>query len=410
MATVSAPWTQTSDGFTSGSFGQTANGTSVYRTKEDTRSALKRTKQGKWRPPQPYSRVIADGNTPRPWINVRVDYQAGSDPKPRKMTHAGPGVAPTGYTLPPLAFPPDIAIRAEQRALQKLKRQDVNLAVAFGERAATAEMVANTTATVLRALERARRLDVAGVARELKCAVLRSFNPRRHPDGKAASLWLEYQYGWSPLYSDVYGAVSELHNRDTRMDDRYRCTVSGKTEGYDESMIDTTYGVPSGVSSLLQGTAQMRTRVRYRAYCRLDYVLDNPMLATLAELGITNPAEVAWELLPFSFVADWFVPIGSYLSRLDATTGWTFKGGSMSKLTRANREFYVRSVRIASVNAWGQIPSNGSPVSRQTRMQLSRTVYSTSPSAWLPSIWGEKGLAAGNRAANAIALLTSFFR
>jgi hypothetical protein len=34
--------------------------------------------------------------------------------------------------------------------------------------------------------------------------------------------------------------------------------------------------------------------------------------------GLTDPASVAWELIPFSFVADWFVPIGDTLRAIHA--------------------------------------------------------------------------------------------
>jgi hypothetical protein len=33
-------------------------------------------------------------------------------------------------------------------------------------------------------------------------------------------------------------------------------------------------------------------------------------------LGLTNPLNVAWELVPFSFVVDWFIPIGSFFDGL----------------------------------------------------------------------------------------------
>ncbi len=36
-------------------------------------------------------------------------------------------------------------------------------------------------------------------------------------------------------------------------------------------------------------------------------------LATQRSLGLTDPYSVAWDLLPFSFIADWFIPIGTYL-------------------------------------------------------------------------------------------------
>jgi hypothetical protein len=30
-------------------------------------------------------------------------------------------------------------------------------------------------------------------------------------------------------------------------------------------------------------------------------------------LGLINPAVVAWELVPFSFLVDWFIPVGKFL-------------------------------------------------------------------------------------------------
>jgi hypothetical protein len=44
-------------------------------------------------------------------------------------------------------------------------------------------------------------------------------------------------------------------------------------------------------------------------------------------LGLTNPLAIAWELVPFSFVLDWLVPVGTWLQSLDATLGVKFVGG-----------------------------------------------------------------------------------
>jgi len=31
-------------------------------------------------------------------------------------------------------------------------------------------------------------------------------------------------------------------------------------------------------------------------------------------LGLVDPVQIAWEVVPYSFVVDWFLPIGTYLS------------------------------------------------------------------------------------------------
>ena len=53
-------------------------------------------------------------------------------------------------------------------------------------------------------------------------------------------------------------------------------------------------------------------KVRYKASC--VSVITNPNANTFSSLGLANPALVAWELVPFSFVIDWVLPIGSWLT------------------------------------------------------------------------------------------------
>jgi hypothetical protein len=40
-----------------------------------------------------------------------------------------------------------------------------------------------------------------------------------------------------------------------------------------------------------------------------------------SRLGLINPASVAWELVPFSFVVDWFTGFGSYLDSFTELAG-----------------------------------------------------------------------------------------
>ena len=44
-------------------------------------------------------------------------------------------------------------------------------------------------------------------------------------------------------------------------------------------------------------------------------------VASAAQFGLTNPLLVAWEVVPFSFVVDWFLPVGDYLEGLTSLHG-----------------------------------------------------------------------------------------
>jgi hypothetical protein len=51
--------------------------------------------------------------------------------------------------------------------------------------------------------------------------------------------------------------------------------------------------------------------------------VDNPTLRAASEAGLTNPLSVAWEMTPFSWVADYFLKIGGFLSSFTALEGLT---------------------------------------------------------------------------------------
>lgn len=44
-------------------------------------------------------------------------------------------------------------------------------------------------------------------------------------------------------------------------------------------------------------------------------------MSTPRRLGLQDPLGVAWELTPWSFVVDWFVPISTYLDTLNTFSG-----------------------------------------------------------------------------------------
>jgi hypothetical protein len=54
----------------------------------------------------------------------------------------------------------------------------------------------------------------------------------------------------------------------------------------------------------------------------------------MASIGLINPSTVVWELIPFSFVVDWFLPIGNFLHGLSALTGTSTQQGCYGYVQR----------------------------------------------------------------------------
>lgn len=65
----------------------------------------------------------------------------------------------------------------------------------------------------------------------------------------------------------------------------------------------------------------------------LEANITNPWLHTASSSGLINPLSIAWEVVPFSFVLDWFIPIGATLQAITASVGLTFNAGWSSMKT-----------------------------------------------------------------------------
>jgi len=44
-------------------------------------------------------------------------------------------------------------------------------------------------------------------------------------------------------------------------------------------------------------------------------------MSLINAFGLDNPLAIAWEVVPFSFVVDWFLPINRYLKNISALNG-----------------------------------------------------------------------------------------
>jgi len=121
---------------------------------------------------------------------------------------------------------------------------------------------------------------------------------RRFADG-----WLEYQFGWLPLLSDIYSAVDLYKNR---LHEGMRVGRSYTTNGgFSVRSNDSTFKRAERIRKYGPvAKAAIRTRVT------------NPNLRTLSEMGLLNPLSFAWDMLPYSFVVDWVLPISSILKSL----------------------------------------------------------------------------------------------
>jgi hypothetical protein len=134
---------------------------------------------------------------------------------------------------------------------------------------------------------------------------------RRGVPKTLADHWLEYSFGWKPLFEDIYSGMQALQTPIKSIRPRGKFT---------ESLL--------GISGSNSGGFISTQEVFGKRFCKqgCEVTISNPLLYLANNLGIVNPAVVAWELIPFSFVVDWFVNVEQFLS-----SGTDYLGLTVSK-------------------------------------------------------------------------------
>lgn len=192
------------------------------------------------------------------------------------------------------------------RLRAKIKDQNVNLAQSFAEYRQVCSMFGNAARDIMTGF---RSLRSGSAIKDILRALKKPDNPASK---RIANRWLEYQYGLKPLMSDIYGSLEEMSKL---LDTGFWIYVRSSTK---DEQFSSTY-VKFGFPPFWPSYRETHSVYSYRTSAR--YKISRPGLKQLAQIGITNPLLLAWELVPYSFVVDWMIPVGSYLASLDALNG-----------------------------------------------------------------------------------------
>lgn len=262
---------------------------------------------------------------------------------------------------------------ATTELLKKLADQQWNAAVTFGELPETIKMIGSTAKRLAGAMRNLKRGNVKGTFRALgisdnvrldssryarfqkslpkkyKTAAdhRRSLTSRRaHVKTKtalnkfAAQSWLELQYGWVPTLSDTYNMAEQLARR--LKDAEHDIVVTGYSFG------KVTFSPGAGTLPIVALKAQPVKNFVIRREAR--YKITNRALREASAFGLTNPLLVAWELLPLSFVIDWFLPVGDFIQTVSADAGTQYIDGGFSNFKLATFHCYNPPKNSAGVN------------------------------------------------------------
>ena len=202
----------------------------------------------------------------------------------------------------------ELSYVALKRHYAKLLNRKIDLATETAQAMQTVNMIIDIAKRVAKAFLSLKKLNLIGAFQVL-------FPTSRK---ELANDYLVFQYGIKPLLGDIQGAAEHLA-------DYVLKARPVKSNGHAQKTYEFVKVNEVNNSSALQsrkvGTKTVHIRVKYGSLFKVSSDLERQA----AQLGITNPANTIWENVPFSFVADWFLPIGDFLSALCALDGLVLK-------------------------------------------------------------------------------------
>jgi hypothetical protein len=138
-----------------------------------------------------------------------------------------------------------------------------------------------------------------------------------------SNAWLQYTYGVKPLLSTIHGLADENLRVIINKVNRYKARRSMQ--------------IPGGPINLQLfnggGHPNFTTTGTGKASVTIGTFLCSPEVDP-GRLSSLNPASIAWELMPYSFVVDWFYNLGGYLRNMETALLYDsqFRGGYVTKL------------------------------------------------------------------------------
>ena len=184
----------------------------------------------------------------------------------------------------------------------KIKDGTINLGATVAEYRQSVRMFGSAARGIVDAIRSIRKLKFA--KKRSLCSITNAH--------------LIHDYGIAPLMSDVYDTVEALRLRLERPIYK-RFYVKRKNKG--------TQTFENTQSSSYTGYGKATTVKTVKSSCYVEMDVEKAALFTLG-----NPAEILWEITPFSFVVDWMIPVGDWLISLDALKAVKRLSGTVTEI------------------------------------------------------------------------------
>lgn len=225
---------------------------------------------------------------------------------------------------------------AVQRAYSSLLSSDLDMGEFLAELPSTISMVREGIISIRKAISSAKSRGFTWRKAARALALLRQKRSLKTVPRGLANAWLLWRYGIRPLIWDVQGIIKEANEFALQSNFSGLRRKRGRAEKSSQYSYD--YITQGPLKAGLRRHAKEYVDVRKRAEATVYYKYGSSFGATdfiLLKYGL-HPMQIPyllWQVVPLSFMLDWFVDVGTWIRAI--TPKWSFEilGCSVSQKT-----------------------------------------------------------------------------
>lgn len=198
--------------------------------------------------------------------------------------------------------PPSAAVL--QRALARAQTDAWDSLTFAAEFRSTVETVIGARERAMSVVDRLRQRVASKVKRTTKATDIAKI---------VSEVWLELRYAWRPLLYDMHDIEKAINRMQAGIEDPlHRAYDTERVTAKETSTFaQTTVKLPGTSALSFPGCLISQRRI---STVEVKLHASVGLQVRTREVTMTDPFVTAWELVPFSFVLDWFVSIGDVLA------------------------------------------------------------------------------------------------
>lgn len=209
-------------------------------------------------------------------------------------------------------------------AASRVNTSEMLAGATMAEMHKTTDFLVQTSRRAIRIFQAARRLDLLsaanaiGVSPDLR-GVQRSGRSRNRnrvlrnelSPQEIANRYMELRYAVRPLIIDMVNTLKAIDSKKGRIRKTFRGMKTGDLS-HEDVMVGQGYFFRTAVD--VSRSHKYVVAARAGILCDVDF-------SNWSAFGMDNPVQTMWELMPFSFIADWFGNIGSWIGAMSPRAG-----------------------------------------------------------------------------------------